>query len=72
MINDEKQRVHSTETSNVKKKEILLSTSKKTQRVSITMINWLMLFRKIIAIYSENHMKPINTLYGQNTEQMNC
>jgi hypothetical protein len=29
-----------------------------------------MLFKEIIAIYSENHTKPINTpiLYGQNAE----
>jgi hypothetical protein len=33
-------------------------TSKKTQRGSITKVNWLMLFREIIAVYSENHTKP--------------
>jgi hypothetical protein len=27
-----------------------------------------MLFREIIAIYSENYMKQINTLCGQNAE----
>jgi hypothetical protein len=27
-----------------------------------------MLFKKITAVHSENHMKPINTLYGQNVE----
>jgi hypothetical protein len=27
-----------------------------------------MLFRKIIAVYSENNKKPINTLRGQNAE----
>jgi hypothetical protein len=27
-----------------------------------------MLFREIIAVYSENHMKPINTLCGKNAE----
>jgi hypothetical protein len=27
-----------------------------------------MLFREKIAVYSENHMKPINTLCGQNAE----
>jgi hypothetical protein len=43
-------------------------TSKKTQHVSITKINYLMLFKEIIAVYSENHMKPINTLCGQNAE----
>jgi hypothetical protein len=43
-------------------------TAKKTQHFSVTKINLLMLFKKIIAVYSENHMKPINTLCGQNTE----
>jgi hypothetical protein len=28
----------------------------------------LILFKEIIAVYSENHMKPINTLCGQNAE----
>jgi hypothetical protein len=36
-------------------------TAKKTQRFYITKINWLMLFKKITAVYSENHTKPINT-----------
>jgi hypothetical protein len=27
-----------------------------------------MLFKEIIAVYSENHMKPINTLCGKNAE----
>jgi hypothetical protein len=27
-----------------------------------------MLFRKIIAVYSENLMKPLNTLNGKNAE----
>jgi hypothetical protein len=27
-----------------------------------------MLFREIIAVYSENRTKPINTHYGQNAE----
>jgi hypothetical protein len=30
-----------------------------------------MLFRKIITVYSENHTKPINTFYGQNSEELN-
>jgi hypothetical protein len=30
-----------------------------------------MLFREIIAVYSENGMKPINTLCGQNAELLN-
>jgi len=32
----------------------------------ITKISWLMLFSEIIAVHSENHMKPINTFCGQN------
>jgi hypothetical protein len=43
-------------------------TSKKTQPMYITRINWLMLFREIIAVFSENHMIPINTLCGQTAE----
>jgi hypothetical protein len=39
-------------------------TSKRTQHFTITKINWLMLFKKIIALYSEKHNKPINTKYG--------
>jgi hypothetical protein len=44
----------------------LVHTSKKTQRVSITKIDWLVLFKEIIAVYSKNHMKLINTLREQN------
>jgi hypothetical protein len=36
-------------------------TSKRTPNFTITKINWLMLFEEIIAVYSENHAKPINT-----------
>jgi hypothetical protein len=39
----------------------LVRTSKRTLFVTITKFNWLMLFKKIIAVYSENHTKPINT-----------
>jgi hypothetical protein len=42
--------------------------AKKTQHFTITKINWLTLFKKIIAVYSENHAKLINTLCGQNAE----
>jgi hypothetical protein len=41
-------------------------TAKKTQRVSMKAINWLTLFKETIAVYSEKHTKPINTLCGQN------
>jgi hypothetical protein len=36
-------------------------TSKRTPHFTITKINWLTLFKEIIAVYSENHTKPINT-----------
>jgi hypothetical protein len=36
-------------------------TLKRTLHFTITKINWLMLFKEIIAAYSENHTKPINT-----------
>jgi hypothetical protein len=39
-------------------------TSKRTPHFTITKINWLKLFREIIAVYSENHAKPINTKYS--------
>jgi hypothetical protein len=35
-------------------------TSKRTPYFTITKINWLTLFKEIIAVYSENHAKPIN------------
>jgi hypothetical protein len=34
-------------------------TSKRTPHFTIAKINWLMLFKKIIAVYTENHTKPI-------------
>jgi hypothetical protein len=36
-------------------------TSKRTPHFTITEINWLTLFKEIIAVYSENHTRPINT-----------
>jgi hypothetical protein len=36
-------------------------TSKRTPHFTITKIKWLMLFKEIIAVYSENLAKPINT-----------
>jgi hypothetical protein len=36
-------------------------TSKRTPHFTITNINWLMLFKGIIVVYSDNHIKPINT-----------
>jgi hypothetical protein len=36
-------------------------TSKRTPHFTITSINFLTLFKEIIAVYSENHAKPINS-----------
>jgi hypothetical protein len=36
-------------------------TSKRTPHFTITKINWLTLFKEIIAVYSENHTDPTNT-----------
>jgi hypothetical protein len=36
-------------------------TSKRTPQFTITKIDWLMLFKEIIAVYSENHAKLIQT-----------
>jgi hypothetical protein len=36
-------------------------TSKRTPHFTIKKINWLTLFKEIIAVYNENHTKPINT-----------
>jgi hypothetical protein len=33
-------------------------TSKRTPHFTITKINWLMLFKEIIVVYSENDTKP--------------
>jgi hypothetical protein len=33
----------------------------------MTTISWLMLFKEVIAVNSENHRKRTNTLCGQNT-----
>jgi hypothetical protein len=39
-------------------------SSKKTPHFTITKINWLLLFKKVIVVYSENHAGPINTKYA--------
>jgi hypothetical protein len=38
------------------------------KHITITKIKWLTLFKEIIAVYPEDHRKPINTLCGQNAE----
>jgi hypothetical protein len=35
-------------------------TAKETPHCTFTKFNWLMLFRKVIGIFTENHTKPIN------------
>jgi hypothetical protein len=40
-------------------------TSKKTQPIIITKISWPMLFRKMIAVCSQNYKSPINSLSGK-------
>jgi hypothetical protein len=39
-------------------------TSKRTPHFTITKINWLTLFKEIIAVYSEIHRKPINAKHN--------
>jgi hypothetical protein len=39
-------------------------TLKRTLNFTITKLNWLMLFKEIIAVYSENRAKPINAKYS--------
>jgi hypothetical protein len=36
-------------------------TAKKTPHFTVTKINWLTLFKGIIAVYSENRTKDVNT-----------
>jgi hypothetical protein len=44
------------------------SVPQRKQQFTVTKINWLILFRKIIAVYSENHSKQINIMSEQNAE----
>jgi hypothetical protein len=39
-------------------------TAKKTHCVSITKINWLMLFKETVSVYNEAHMRLIHTKYS--------
>jgi hypothetical protein len=43
-------------------------TSKRTPHFTIKKINWLTMFKEIIAVYTENRMKHINTPFGQNSD----
>jgi hypothetical protein len=47
-------------------------TSKKTQHFTIKKINWLMLYREIIAVYSEIYKKQVNKFCGQNLQLLNA
>jgi hypothetical protein len=42
---------------------------RKHNTFSLQKIRWLMLFRKIIAVCSENHTKPTNTLCAKYTSK---
>jgi hypothetical protein len=45
-------------------------TSKKTQPITITNVNRLILLKEIMTVYSENHTKPINTRCVQKAETL--
>jgi hypothetical protein len=45
-------------------------TSKRTPHFSITKINWLTLFKEIIAVYTENHTEPTNTPRGKKNSDL--
>jgi hypothetical protein len=42
--------------------------SQETHYISATKPSWLILFRKTVAVYCENHMEHTNTLCGQNSK----
>jgi hypothetical protein len=44
---------------------VTVLTSKRTKFVFITKISWLMLFKEITCVYSDNHMKAVNSLREQ-------
>jgi hypothetical protein len=50
---------------NTKLVEIILKnsvrTAKKTQNFTVPGMNWITLFKEVIAVYSENHVEPMNT-----------
>jgi hypothetical protein len=48
--------------------EYSVLTCKKTQPITITRTKWLTLFKEMFAVYSENHIVPINALCVQNVE----
>jgi hypothetical protein len=46
--------------------------SKKTNHSSITKVNWLILFWKIINVHCETHVKHKNTTFAENAELLNA
>jgi hypothetical protein len=48
------------------------SVVKEKQRAPFTKVSWLMLFKEIIAVYSENYTKHIHTFCRRNTELLNA
>jgi hypothetical protein len=42
-------------------------TAKKTQHLTITETSWIMLVKETVAVYTENHTKPTNSVCRQNT-----
>jgi hypothetical protein len=44
-------------------------TSKRTPHFTITNINWLTLFKEIIAVYSENLMKAIHCVHKSSVKE---
>jgi hypothetical protein len=50
----------------------LIPISNKTQRVSITEIHFLMLFREIITVYSEEHTEQKKLLCGKKCKIIDC
>jgi hypothetical protein len=45
-------------------------TSKRTSHFTITKINWLTLFKEMIAVYTEDHTKHTNAECNVSDEQM--
>lgn len=54
------------------KKYLKIQFLPQRKHISITNTNWLMLFREVIAVYSDNHTKPTNKLYGRNSFLLNA
>jgi hypothetical protein len=42
-------------------KNSVRTSKRRTPHLTITKINWLIVFKEIIAVYSENHTRPKNT-----------